>query len=436
MFNFRKFFFNIQDVLNCKTIYDHIDDISTIYHNPRSSESLSKIKEKQFKLFNYVIENVPFYSVNVNLKNDISLGSFPIINKNIIRDNENSFISNTLSKDKLIKVVTSGSTGTPFAIYQDIKKRKRNTADAIFFGELAGFEIGKKLNYLKIWTKLNRKSKIKFWLENINPIDVTQMSESDLARLTNEFVKCKTAQSFLGYASAFEAICSFLDKNAPATKIKNVNSIIAMSEGLNDYTKKALFNYFGKNPVSRYSNVENGIIAQQLTNGFNSFYINWSSYYIEIMDFDLDKQLPLGEAGRIVVTDYYNYAMPLIRYDTGDIGVLDWDFNKERIVLTKVEGRKMDMVYNTMGNLVSSFTITNNMWRYPEIKQYQFIQLDSFNYLFKLNIEGIFDREQELITEFKNYFGQNAHIIVEYVNEIPLLNSGKRKKVINLTNKS
>lgn len=434
MFNFRKYIFYVKDNLSGKIISNHIQDIKRIYQNPHTEESIAKIEERQLKLFKHAVANVPFYANNVALKNNISLADFPIVNKNIVRDNESSFISTNFQKENLIKVVTSGSTGTPFVIYHDPAKKSRNTADTIFFGQLAGFEIGIKLNYFKIWTKVNRKNMLKTWLEHINPIDVTQLSDNRIEKLVSEFKSSKTPTSFLGYSSALEAICRFLDKNAPDTKITNIKSIIAMSEGISDYTKQALFNYFGKHPVSRYSNVENGIIAQQLPDGSNSFSINWASYKIEIFHLDKDELLPLGESGRIVVTDYYNYAMPLIRYDTGDIGVLDWNDNKEKIVLTKVEGRKMDMVFNTAGNLVSSFTITNNMWLYPEIKQYQFIQLDKTSYLFKLNLEGNFEREALLISEFKNYFGQDAVITVEYVNEIPLLNSGKRKKVMNLSN--
>jgi len=90
------------------------------------------------------------------------------------------------------------------------------------------------------------------------------------------------------------------------------------------------------------------------------------------------------------------------------------------------------MVYNTHGNLVSSFTITNNMMLYPESKQYQFIQLGRSEYYFKLNPDGNFNREQELINLFKTFFGNDADIKVEYVKEIPLLNSGKRKMVVNM----
>ena len=63
--------------------------------------------------------------------------------------------------------------------------------------------------------------------------------------------------------------------------------------------------------------------------------------------------------------------------------------------------------------------------------QYQFIQTGEKEYEFILNLEEEFSREQELIEEFKGYLGLDAIIKVSYVDGIPLLNSGKRKKVIN-----
>ena len=39
-------------------------------------------------------------------------------------------------------------------------------------------------------------------------------------------------------------------------------------------------------------------------------------------------------------------------------------------------------------------------------------------------------REQKLLDVIKNYVGFDANIILEYVEEIPLLASGKRKQVI------
>jgi len=90
-----------------------------------------------------------------------------------------------------------------------------------------------------------------------------------------------------------------------------------------------------------------------------------------------------------------------------------------------------ETIYDTQSEPISSFTITNNMWKYIELAQYQFIQISENGYKFKLNSQKKFLREEELVMEFKGYLGEDARIKVEYVDEIPLLSSGKRKKVLN-----
>jgi len=425
--------FWIVDFLKGSPIKKHVYNIKHIVEFPESKENIIEQNNTLNNVLKFSSTMVPFYCNS----NSIKLTDFPVINKNIIRDNLEKFIAKDQTKENLIQVVTSGSTGTPFKVYHDLNKKNRNTADTFYFSNQAGFSLGEKLVYFKIWTQVNRKSKIKSFIQNIDMQDVMDMSDKKIDSLIKSIKYDKSNKGFLGYSSALEAICRYLDSNHSDIKIPRINSVIAMSEGLNSYTKEACKKYFSTNVVSRYSNVENGIIAQQMVDDTsNVFMINWASYFIEILELDNDNNVPLGKLGRIVITDLYNYAMPMIRYDTGDIGILNWDFNNQRKVLTNVEGRKMDMVYDTSGNLMSSFTITNNMWLYTEIKQYQFIQKSENQYLFKLNLNEKFTREQQLIKEFKGYFGQNAEIDIEYVDEIPLLNSGKRRKVINLHKKT
>lgn len=81
----------------------------------------------------YAVENVEFYKHYREFK---SLQDFPVINKALVRDNESAFMSPAYEKSKLFKQETSGSTGMPFAVYQDPLKRKRATADNfLFFGD-------------------------------------------------------------------------------------------------------------------------------------------------------------------------------------------------------------------------------------------------------------------------------------------------------------
>lgn len=424
--NLRNILFWIYDEFRNPSIKDNIEEISNILN----SKTKYKTDNYRKNILSHAIKTTQFYS---KLKNDSSIDEFPVINKNIIRDNFNKFISNKFDRNQLKSVITSGSTGTPFKIFQDKGKLLRNTSDTIYYARLAGYKIGQRLYYLKIWNEINRKGPFTRFMQNIIPIDVTNQSDTFFKDFVQELQEDKNDKSFLGYVSAFERLCKYLEKTDIKNVSSNVKSVVTMSEMLDKRTKRMIEKYFDCEVIARYSNVENGILAQQLRGKGENYYLNTASYYFELIDINSNSPVSLGKPGRIVVTDLFNYGMPIIRYDTGDIGVLDEDDTGKK-VLSKIEGRKMDMVYNTDGKLVSSFVITNNMWKYSEIKQYQFIQESNKSYCFKLNLEKEFNREKELIDEFKKYFGLDAEIRVEYVTGIPLLSSGKRKKVVNRMN--
>ena len=320
----------------------------------------------------------------------------------------------------------------PFKILHDKNKINRNTADTIYFLKKNNFRIGQKLAYLKIWNKVNHKSFLNRLFENIIPISVLNLSDQNIDKILHQLSSYNEEIGILGYPSALESLAKYINENNINIRFKTI-SITTQSEALDVIAKEQIERAFHCQVCSRYSSVEAGIIAQQLPEETN-YTINSVSYFVEILALESDDRLQDGELGRIVITDYYNFAMPLIRYDTGDLGIKNkintTEGNKE--IFTIIEGRKMDTIYNTKGDIVSSFILTNGMWNYSELLQYQFIQLKKKKYLFKLNINKNFYRESELIEEYKGYLGLDAEIIIEFVNEIPLLESGKRKKVMSL----
>jgi len=379
------------------------------------------------RILQHAVKNVTYY----NGYNTSDLTKYPVINKTLIRNNFERFISKAFNEKDLIRVVTSGSTGTPFQVYHDINKRNRNTADTIYFGEMAGFKLGHKLFYFKVWNNVNKKSLLTLWMQNLIPCDVTNLSDIIIEKHIVKMSEEQKPFGLLGYASVYDAILSYCLRNNINKINTKVKSIISMSESLATETKQKISEIFGCPVLSRYSNVENGIIAQQVPDSGLHFIINSASYHVEILKFESDEPQTDGEIGRIVITDLFNYGMPMIRYDTGDTGSKRYDAKLKKMVFDNIEGRRMDLIYNPQGKLMSSFTITNNMWLFPEITQYQFIQKTENKYHFKLNVDGCFNRENELIEEFKKHFGKEAEFTVEYVDEIPQLQSGKRKKVVN-----
>ena len=378
----------------------------------------------------YASANVSYYSKS----RGVPLSAFPVVDKNIIRGQRSAFLSGLYRKSNLTEMVTSGSTGTPFAVLQDKGKRLRNAADTIWWGQHAGYAIGTPLFYFRIWTSINRKSSLSTWLENIIPVDVMDLSSENLSKIAGNLLSKEEPFSLLGYASALESVGKYMKETGGKCTKGSCRAIIAISEALESETKTLLESQFGACAVSRYSNIENGIIAQQSTSGTSHFLVNWASYWVEILDLENDVPVADGTLGRIVVTDLHNKGMPFVRYDTGDTGSMLVDDYTGQRVMTKIEGRRMDAVYDTRGRPISPFTINNQMCRYPEVAQYQFIQEDEKSYKFKINTQSglLFLKEAQLIAEYKAYLGQDAKISIEYVSGIPLLKSGKRKKVVNM----
>jgi phenylacetate-CoA ligase len=420
----RKEAFWLSDALKGGSVKKHFSEIKRSMGLQDKTAASAIAEGKLESIIAHATSTVSYYKdfAGQNLTN------LPVTNKNLIRLNEEVFLSASYSESTRIASVTSGSTGTPFKVYHDHEKKMRNSADTIYFAGLAGFTIGERLYYLKIWSENNKKSPVQQWMQNIIPIDVIQLDDNKIAHLFEVLKNESSTVGMLGYSSALELVARFAERNNISIVNSNVKNIISMSESLNEYTKETLSRVFGVQAVSRYSNIENGIIAQQETNGKMRFLINTASYHVEILDLNSDVAVKDGELGRIVVTDLYNKAMPMLRYDTGDIGALDPTDNR---YLLKIEGRKLDQIFGTNGELVSSYIVYKNMWQYTEIVQYQFVQDGPSSYLFKINAEGPFTREEKLVNEFKQYLGNDADFRIEYVSEIPLLSSGKRKKIMN-----
>lgn len=425
--NFRDILFFGKDAANGFSISSHMKEIRKALEEKNNS---GRLKD----LLNHAVKTVPYY----NTQNPASILDFPIVNKSIIKSNEQKFLSNEFAdkKEKLIKMTTSGSTGTPFTVYQNKNKRQRNWADTLVFENLAGYQLGHRLLYFKIWAKEKLASNWVYKAQNMVPIEVIKLDDSIISNLLSDIHQNKSQiHSAIGYVSALEEILRYCEKNNITDLGAKFSTVITISEALDMGAKEKLMQLFKCPVVSRYSNLENGILAQQTPTSYNSFLVNTASYYIEILDFEKDEPVNQGEKGRIVVTDLYNYAMPMIRYDTGDIGSVEYD-KDGRLYLKSVEGRKLDLLFDTSANVVSSYIMYKNMWKYTEISQYQLIQTGEKDYTFKINCHSKFEKEKQLVSEFKEFLGDDANFVVEYVDEIVLLDSGKRRKTVNLYRKS
>lgn len=222
-------------------------------------------------ILDYATTNVEFYT---SLKNYQSLSDFPVINKMIVKEGFEKFISKTTNINKVKKVTTSGSTGTPFTVYKDKNKLNRHSAENIYFNEKTRYALGQKLYYLRVWNKINNKNWLQRMRENLVMADISDLSPGAIQKLYGKMQLDKSPKTILGFASALIELNKGIIVDC---KGLNVRSIISISEHLPQVVRKELSEKFNCSVVSRYSNMENGFIANQLLDD-DIYEINTASY--------------------------------------------------------------------------------------------------------------------------------------------------------------
>jgi len=402
-------------------------DEDAFRHGTPAEETEKKIRA----LIRHAVSTAPYYK---NYDPEASLSELPVVNKDTFREHYREFLSSDYSDGKGCRTMTtSGSTGTPFAMIQDPGKIRCNTADSIFMGTLGNYRIGQKQAFIRVWVSNVKKSSLRLLMENSIMMDSSSLSDESLKKMA-DIIADQKVKSLVGYSSALGELSAYLDRSGYNLEKFTVCSVIPISETMPQGVRKRISEQFDCPVRSWYSNEENGIMGIQIRDDSEEYYINSESYYYEILRADSDEPAPDGELGRIVITDLTNYAFPILRYDNGDMAVARHQEKngRTRLILKELYGRRSDLIYDTEGNAVTPYLITNNLWNVEGVKQFRFLQLGRKEYELRLNGDrGKMDAE-DMIGRIRPTLGKDAEIRVSYVDEIPVLASGKRKYIENL----
>jgi phenylacetate-CoA ligase len=372
----------------------------------------------------YAVENTSFYAKYAGATR---LEEFPVMNKKLLNENYDDVIVHAFDGVKTHKMHTSGSTGIPFTVVQNLAKRERHIADLKYFGALAGYADHDPMCYLRAKPTATPEEQER---DNIWQLDISNTSEKHLTDYYHVMVE-KKCTALMAYPSTLETAVDFWSKTFVNDSV--VETIISTSEILTDEVKRKLKNFFGDDVgiYARYSDMELGILGQE-TDISGHYKLNWASYYFEILKLESDEKAQPGEMGRIVITDLYNEAFPMIRYDTGDVARMNRDMDWGLPILTDLYGRRVDLLYDTKGEVVSPHVFTRTMSLSQEIKQCQFIQESEDTYTLRItaNTDDKPNVDKE-VKELKKTLGEKAKINVEYVENIPVMNSLKRKIIVS-----
>ena len=373
-----------------------------------------------------------YSSFKSNLPAEEWIKEFPVLSKRALNSNIDSYISCSFDKNRLIESNSSGSTGQRSTVYLDKTEQSVTRAITILWWEWNDYYLGQPIMQTGITPVRGLVKRIKDILLQTVYVNAFVSTEEEMIKTLTDFGKRKNPILF-GYASSLYLLALTAEKN----KI-NVSFEIAMSQGdkLFEHYKSKIESIFQCKVVEDYGLSEGFMIGQKKDLPY--FYIYTPSVFIEILD-DNGNEVPDGEMGRIVATKLDGYAMPLIRYDTGDLGVKlpqnKYPHKRDLAfpLLEKVIGRNTDIVKTSDGKCLIVHTFTGIFEHFKEIEQFQVQQdvLDELiiRYIPAANFQQFVTQQVEdaIYRETKSNFKYKW----EEVDEIRPSNSGKPEIIIN-----
>lgn len=396
-------------------------------------ENLKRHQEEQLhKIISHAYNNVPYYFNTFNKLNlmpaDIQsvedLQKLPILTKEVMRANPKEFRPHNLKYLKYNTQATGGSTGNPF-------QYKLSNSDeilglAIMYANwgYAGYELGDKIGLIAgssliSSTKSNLVGNIKAFILNEKKFSSFEMSHIYMNDIILKLNICRPLY-IRGYASSIYLF---------AKHVKNTNSKISFTpkgvfttaEVLFEYQRDVIEDVFNCPVFDQYGLNDGGVSAYECEM-HSGLHVDMVRSIMEIVD-SCGNQLEPENEGHILATSLYNYAMPFIRYDSGDMGVLSKEkckCGRHSPLLKKIVGRVSDFIYTPNGKKIHGEFFSHIFWEFGWVKQFQIVQTE----LNRLTVKIVPDNINE-INEFN----------LDKLNKIILNKTGMLDVVVEVTDR-
>ena len=391
------------------------------------------------EIIKYAKENSKFYTnfykdVNFEIRDINDIKKLPILKKEIFKKavQEDIIISSNFDKKDLISGHTTGSTGIPLKMSFDKEcVNKRSVVQSRLWNNMG---ILPYKRFVKIWRdkELSVQEKILKDAGLILPIAVGDVNEPLATAITNnniqELVNFKP-QVIRGYVSALYSIANILENSE--IKLTDLESVVTSAE----YLPNGIWEYFERVFNCPIYNLYGGTEAPAI--GVNSkeshnIIISEDLYFIEVLDENGNDVKP-GEQGLITITDLYSKAMPLIRYQIGDMAIIDenfYHFSEKFRYFVSVEGRTNDIFELEDGSLIYSHLwfvyFRNEKW----INRFKVTQTTSKSITIELEVSTMNDFDN-LRKKIETIY-PNISFVWSITKKINIEKTGKFRSVVSL----
>jgi phenylacetate-CoA ligase len=279
---------------------------------------------------------------------------------------------------------TSGSTGTPVRVYHSLDRALTDFSLSLpqYMAGLPpvtpatvirDYFLRRHITYMAIVVDEPRAYESLhgrvFWSMRHTVVDSLEPASVHLRAINT-----KRPRYIFSYPSTVRNIC--LAAREKGVRMHRPQLIMVAGEVLDDPLRALVRQTFGCALLDVYGSTELGYIACECPRHEGLHVFTWK-VLVELLD-ETGREVRPGATGRVVVTDLFNEATPIIRYDgLGDYatrGEQPCACGRTTPLLTRVEGRVVDSIVLPDGQIVHPYHLTLALEDVPGVSKFQIRQ--------------------------------------------------------------
>lgn len=357
----------------------------------------------------------------------------PLLDKQTVRANPLDFVDSRYPLHSLMRIQTSGTTGSPLQVYTTRSARRYNIA---FFDDfIASWGAdpeGKRAVFAGKVIAPPDQPTPPFWRHSLYQrttlFSSFHLQESNLQAYVNALREL-SPELIDSYPSSLYPLARHILERGPEPHVAP-RLIITSSETLYEEQRRAIEEAFGAQVADQYGSVEMvGFIAQC---PYGRYHVRPDYGVVEVLK-DGRPAAP-GEEGELVCTGFVNPVMPLIRYRIGDVASLSKDeceCGLSTPIIERLVGRQDDAVVTPSGRRVSRLgPVLRNM----PVREAQYVQTDPDRLVVRMVTGAGYgpNHTQAITRELRKRLGNEIKIAFEFVDDLPRGNGGKLRTIISL----
>jgi len=402
------------------------------YFNFLTSSDL-KIQEKKSDeeleyFLTYMRKNSPFY--NKRIPKDLDLKKTPVIDKNIVLRNCNIIRMQTPFKTGK----TSGTTGQPIEVPYTKSAYQKEYAFWWFHRTFGGVKIGNRIATVAGHNVTSAsRDEPPFWIFNAAENQILfssyHISLKNIPHYVNKLNGFKP-ELIHGYPSSIYLLAKFILENNIQMQFRP-KMIVTSSEATFDFQRYAIEEAFKSKVYIWYGNIE---CCGHITEcPYGRLHIQPYHSFVRVIKED-DSDAKINETGRLVATNFSNYAFPLINYDTKDIVTISNEQNcqcdKGGVIIESIVGRTEDFVLTPEGRVIVRLGHLFKDAKY--VRNAQIEQNSPHQILLRIETEKRYSNsiERTILKEARLRLGGSIEINFEYVKEIKKEKNGKFRFIV------